>query len=212
MPENKRLEASLLLSSFNTVYGLKPQCLYAQKRKPCLFPRENTPIIMENISMSCYFHSEQWLGTWSFHCWKGIPNKFSVEEWSDIAWEVLLLNIREYEHIASSYDPGKMDNSQTQKKQEVGSFLVQQYHQIRECTPVPIWVRSGRQPLLYSQLEFSYHYGTKTNGLPLRLRALVWCRDFPLHERHFNNIVLSGDGRKGITMPYLHKGGKLAHG
>ena len=93
--------------------------------------------------------------------------------------------------------------------QEVGSFLVQLYHQIHECTPATLWHRSWNQPLLFSQLDLSYTYGTEAKAVPLGFGALVWCREFPLPESHFNRVLLSGDSRLGMTMPCLHKQGKM---
>ena len=63
--------------------------------------------------MTCLFLSELWFVAGSFHFLKGIPKVYSVEEEYDMAWEVRLCNIGEYQHIASLYDQGKMDISQT---------------------------------------------------------------------------------------------------
>ena len=77
-PETKRLEASCLLCTFNSIYSLHPQGLFAQESHPCLFPTLTSPIIMAKTPMSCLFLSEHWCVAGSFLCLKCIPNIFSV--------------------------------------------------------------------------------------------------------------------------------------
>ena len=35
------------------------------------------------------------------------------------------------------------------QKQDCGSFLIQPYHEIFECTPAPLWLHSGNQTLIF---------------------------------------------------------------
>ena len=69
---------------------------------------------------------------------------------------------------------------QRHHNQEFLSFPVQLYHQNFERTQAWIWLHSGKQTLLISQLDFSYNYGTETNGLPIGLRAMVWCSEISI--------------------------------
>ena len=107
-PENKRMKESWLLHTITSVYGLHPQCCFAQESYTCLFPKQISPILMAKTPMSRLYLSEHWCGPGSSLCSKGIPKVFSVEEGSDLAWDVLLGNTGKY-HRASSYDQGKMD-------------------------------------------------------------------------------------------------------
>ena len=50
-----------------------------------------------------------------FHQWKGTPNLFFFVENSDVVCEILLFHIEEKQHIASSYNQGKMSISHTQQ-------------------------------------------------------------------------------------------------
>ena len=66
-----------------------------------------------------------------------------------------------------------------------------------------------KSTLTFSTARLSYTYGTETIAVPLGFGALVWCREFPLPEKHFNRVLLSGHSRLGMTMPCLHKQGKM---
>ena len=101
-PENKRWQATWLLNTFTSVYRLHLQCLFAQESHPCLFPTSNSPVLMAKTPRSCLFLSEHWCAAGRFLCLKGIPKVFSLEEGSDLAGEILLCSIREYQHRASS--------------------------------------------------------------------------------------------------------------
>ena len=56
--------------------------------------------------MSCLFLSEYWLGAGISIAWK--PDVFYIEEYPDLSWEILLFNIREYQHIARLYNQGNI--------------------------------------------------------------------------------------------------------
>ena len=112
-PVIKRLEETCLLHTFTSVYEFHHQCLLAQESHPCLFPTTNSPIIMAKTTTSCLFFSDHWCAARIFLCLKSIPKVYSVEEDSDLVWEISLFNISSYQHIASLYKHGKMDISQT---------------------------------------------------------------------------------------------------
>ena len=98
-----------------------------------------------------------------------------------------------------------------QHKQYISRFLVQLYHQIFENGPAHLGLCSGNQPLLFWQLDF-YNYCTETKLVPLCFRALVWCKNFPLPERPFKCVLLSGEIRLCKTIHWLYKGGKWEQG
>ena len=154
--------------------------------------------------MCCLLLSEHWILTWCFHTMKGTPNCMSFGEKHDLSGEFLLFHIREKENRDRSYNQGKISISQTPQTR-VWNLPGPTVSSNPWTNTSPIVICSGNQPLLFSQLDFTYHSGAETNGLPLPLRALVWCRDFSLPERHFKHVLLSGDGRLGMTMPCLHK-------
>ena len=95
-----------------------------------------------------------------------------------------------------------------QHNQEFGSLPVQLSQQMCEHTPTPLWLRSGNEILLFSQIDFSYNYCTDPNGLHLGLRGLVWLRESSLPERHCKNILHSGDSRMGMTITCFRSGEK----
>ena len=64
--------------------------------------------------MGCLLLSELWFIALIFHDSRGTPNMVSFVEKAEVAWEFLFLNIREMDHIASSYNQGIIAISQTQ--------------------------------------------------------------------------------------------------
>ena len=135
---------------------------------PYLIPTSNSPIIAAKKPMPCPFLSKCWCAAERFLCLKGIPTGFSVEEGSDLAGEVLICNIGDYQHRANLYDQGKMDISQT-SKQEFASILSAENIHLNEWTTAPMHRCSGKQTLCISKLDFSYNYGHNTNVQPLAL-------------------------------------------
>ena len=117
---------------------------------------------MAKTSMSFLFPSVQWHVVGRFLCLKHIPEVFSVEEESDLA-EVLLCNIGEYQHIASSYDQVKMDISQMSQPRIWKRHGCRGYStQCTDTSPNGSWFRKAT--LAYSQ-----------TSLLLQLREQLQC-------------------------------------
>ena len=115
----------------------------------------------------------------------------SVQEWLDLAWEVLLCNIRVYQHIDSSYDQGKMDISQT------SHIRVWKHHGCRGYTtqwtdnsPNASWVRKAAFAYFQTKLLLQWHepflcaascslMPGKWNWVAFPQKALQTCSPFP---------------------------------
>ena len=146
---------------------------------------------MANKPMSCLFLSAV---VWcrEFHWLKGIPNMFSIEELSDLAWDILLFNMGAYQHIAILYNQGKIDISQTSKTRALKSHVCIVHSTMWTNTrPNASCLRKSTLPI--SILEFTYNFGEQTNVLLFVLWAIAHCKDFPSLKRHSNLILNCGE-------------------
>ena len=112
-PQNKNLEASWLLSTFNSMIRHQTHCILTQECNTCLFPAQIFPGTRANTPRCCLFLPEQQFDAGSFPHLKGTPNVSSFEENSDLAWETPLFLIAEKQHMARSYNKGTMAISKT---------------------------------------------------------------------------------------------------
>ena len=113
-----------------------------------------------------------------FHHLKGTQNVFSFEENLDLPWQCLLFNTGEKDHIASSYNQGRIDVSPMPKNKSMGaSWLQCIFNSVNETSPNMALPR--RATLAFSPLGQSYIQGKWAKGLPKIFWALVRCREFP---------------------------------
>ena len=156
--------------------------------------------------MSCLFCSEE-CAAGSFLCLNDIPKVFSVEEASDLPWEIFLLNIREYQHIASSYDLGKMDISQTSEGRVWKPHGCRGYStQWTDTSPNASWFRKAT--LAYSQPRLPLKVWEITNVLLPALWVLVHCTDFPSLKLHSQRVFICGElwgAMRNPSFPYQGK-------
>ena len=133
---------------------------------------------------------------------KGTRNLISFEEKPDLVREFPLSisgkGSTEIVHTIRLKEPFLKNN-----KQEFGSFLV---HQIRECTPAPLWLHSGNQPILLSQLYF-YNWEPQANLSPFTLEP-GWGKGISIMWKAHQMCSPSRDRRLGMTRPCLHSRGK----
>ena len=83
--------------------------------------------------------------------------------------------------------------------------------QISEWTPDLMCLGSGKQPLHIPKVDFTYNLWKEINVLPLALRALVYCTDFPPLKRHSKHVLLGGILGFIMRNPYFPYRGKGAH-
>ena len=137
----------------------------------------------------CLLLSKPWFIACFFHPSKGTPNVFSFVENSEGAWEILLCLLREKQHIASSYNQGKIANSQTQPpsiwklpgstgKPTLWSYSSPNVSGLRKAT------------LHISHLDISSKYCSQTYVLPHALWAKYWHRQIRLLESHSKRVLL----------------------
>ena len=90
--------------------------------------------------------SEQYFSAGSLDGLKATPNMFSLEEKSDMSWEILLFHLGVKQHIASSYNQGKTALHYG-IQQKIGSDLFVTCIHLSEMTLAQMHLCSGKQPL-----------------------------------------------------------------
>ena len=146
IPEKKMLQALWFVLTFTSLYKVHVQCLFVQESHPWLFSTSNSPIMMAKTPRSCLFLSEPWCAAGSFLCLKGIPIEYSVDEGSDLTWEVLLCNIGNISAELDKMARAKWTFHKLQR-QEFGSAMGAEDIQLNEQTPAPMLLSSGMPPL-----------------------------------------------------------------
>ena len=82
-------------------------------KQPLTMSHLDFPVCMAHNHMCCLKLSEVSDGADSLDGIKSTPNGFSLEEKSDLVWEILLFHLGDKQHIASSYNQGKNPFTQT---------------------------------------------------------------------------------------------------
>lgn len=100
---------------------------------------------MAHIHCCCLKLSEQEFGAGSLEGMKATPNVFSWEEKSDLAWEILRFHLWNKQHIAHSYNQGKMVFTKFHQK-HIGSDLVAKCIQLSEKTLAQMHDAHERNP------------------------------------------------------------------
>ena len=99
---------------------------------------------MAKTPRSSLFLSEPWCASGSYLCLKGIPIMYSVQEVSDLTWDVLLCIIGEYQHRVSSYNQGQNDISQTSQTRVCKLNGCRGYStQWKDSSPYASWFRKA---------------------------------------------------------------------
>ena len=120
---------------------------------------------------------------------KSTPKVSSYVDNFVVAWEIFLFHIREKQHVATSYNWGKMPFHKL-SHQAIGGFLVQQGKQSHECTAAPMPLCSGKQLLPIFHLDYYSKYCSYAKVLPHPLWAMVWFRKFRWLESHSKRVPL----------------------
>ena len=169
--------------------------------------------------MSYLYLSELCCVAGSFLCLKAIPKVFSVEEGSELSWEIPIWNTGEYQHRACSYKLSKWTFHKLHKK-EFGSVMVAEDIQLYEWTPVPMLVQRTTLACLLTRILLQVKEKFQCAGpCPLRPGSMhefsitemvlqtcsPLCRNLSEHKKSF--LSLSGTSSRDpvhttrVTLP-----------
>ena len=110
---------------------------------------------MAHKSRCCFKLSEKYVDAGNVDCLKATPNMFSLENKSDLAWEILFVYLRHNQHIAHLYNQGKMTftlKSPTRDWKQLGCNMYSS--QWKDTSQMHLC--SGKQHYPFSPLECSY--------------------------------------------------------
>ena len=114
---------------------------------------------------------------------KATPYVFFFKEICDMAWEILLSYIRDKQHLARSYHQGKTDFSQISPTRDWKWYYFNMY--LTQWKTLPqMYLFSGKQPLTFFPLEFSFTLWEISQNVSSVLWAMVTCLVFPSFESH----------------------------
>ena len=208
-PENIRGQATWWLCTFTSIYRFHPQCLLAQGSPIASLPNWLILPLWQR-------HQIVPLPLWALVCVREFP---LLERHSKSVlckgslWfcrEILLCNIGEYRHIASSYDQGQMDTLQTSQTR------VWKHHECRgystqwtDTSPNASWFRKA--VLTYFQIRLLIQLWEQCQcAASWTLRPGSW-NGVAIPQKHGKRVLLFGDLWGGMRNPSFLYQGPAAH-
>ena len=187
--ENKRLDESWLLRTFTSVYGLHSQCLLAPEIHPWLFPQEFY-YLYDKVTNVLPLPFWALMCGMDFHLLEKAYQKCSLRGGFRLGMRSPSFNIREYQHLSSSYDQGQMCISQTSQTRVCKHPGCQGY-----STP---WMNTRTNVSCFRKATFVYFQTRHT--LQLWEKNCLACLSSDGDTTHW----ISPHRTRGSTLVYFH--------